>query len=228
MNHLNVVIDGLDDTVDHFRDRYGAQFLGDVRYDEWHAGFIAVAGVILELFAPHDNLLHTRFGPHWIGVEYQVSDMVGAREAVAARGVRIIRDKPNVFHTHPADGFGIAFELYGGSFHEEPSPIPNVRESLKPLEYWRDEHPLGCLGLKRYSVVVTDLDGACQFFQDFTGATVVYREERSAIGARAVGLALADTVVELLTPTADGRIQAFHARYRDGIRSCVLAVTSID
>jgi hypothetical protein len=227
MNHINAVVDGFDDSVAHFRDLYGAQLISDMPRAEWHACLITIGTVIFELFAPHDDLLHARFGPHYIGIEYQVPDTTEARKAADARGMRIIRDLGVAFHTHPADGFGIALEFYDHSFHDEVPPTPFL-EPIRPIDYWRDEHPLGCTGLKRYSVAVSDLDGATKFFQTFTNADVLYEAPRPAVGARAVGLALGDTVAELLTPIEAGPIERFLARYGDGIRSTVLSVRDLE
>jgi hypothetical protein len=227
MNHLNVVVEGFDANVAHFRELYGAQFLYDLPRDEWHAGFIAIGGVIFELIAPHDDFLHMRFGPYYLGIEYQVPNLDEARRAVQARGMRIVRERPGgYFHTHPADGFGIAFEFYEGSFHDEPYPVPYL-EPIKPIGYWRDEHPLGCLGLKRYGVAVSDIGAARDFFQDLTNATVLYEMQCPTVGAQAVGLGLADTVMELLTPIHKGPVEAHLARYGDGIRSCVFRVKDL-
>ncbi len=226
MNHINAVVDGYDESVAHFRDLYGAQLISDMPREEWHACLITIGTVIFELFAPNDDLLHARFGPHYIGIEYQVPDVGAARNAVEERGMRVIRELGVAFHSHPADGLGIGFEFYDGNFHDVPPPTPFL-EPIKPIGYWRDEHPLGCTGLKRYGVAVSDLDAATKFFLDLTNATVLYEADRPTVGAHAVGLGLADTVAELISPTQDGAISRYLARYGDGIRSTVLAVRDL-
>jgi hypothetical protein len=45
--------------------------------------------------------------------------------------------------------------------------------------------------------------------------------------ARVIGLKVADTVVELQTPTADGPLQLHLRRYGDGIRSTVFGVKDL-
>src|SRR2546425_13030797 len=89
MNHINAVVEGFDDSVAHFRDLYGAQFVLDLPQPAWHACLITIGTVMFELFAPHDFFLHTRFGPHYLGVEYQVPDFPATREAVEERGLRV-------------------------------------------------------------------------------------------------------------------------------------------
>jgi catechol 2,3-dioxygenase-like lactoylglutathione lyase family enzyme len=127
---------------------------------------------------------------------------------------------------HPAEAFGVAWEFFGRSFHDlDDPPVPYV-EPLKSSDYWR-EHPIGYLGLKRLSVVASDTERALEFFQGFLGSRVAYETDRPAASARAVGVELGDTVVELLTPVGPGPIERYLARYGDGIRSTVFAVEDI-
>ncbi len=230
MNHLNVLVADFDESVAHFQDVFGAQLILDMPRDEWHAGLVTLGTVIFELFAPNGYLLNARFGPHYIGVEYQIAEEIeNARKDVRQRGIRIIRDIGVAFHTHPADTFGVAIEIYDRSFHDETAPIQyNYLEPIKPIEYWRDQHPLGLCGLKRYSIAVSDIRHATRFFQGFTNANVMYEEARPAVNARAVGLRIGDSVAELLTPVADGPLQRFLARYGDGIRSTVFQVGNLE
>jgi Glyoxalase/Bleomycin resistance protein/Dioxygenase superfamily len=225
VNHINAVVEGFDDSVAHFREVYGAQFIKDLPGQDWHACLITIGTVIFELFVPHNFLLNARFGPHYIGLEYQVADAAAARRAVETRGIRIVRDLGVALHTHPADTFGVSVEIFDRSFHDDP-PIEYL-EPIKPVEYWRDEHPLGCTGLKRYSIVVSDIDAATKFLREFADATVVYEDRRPSAGARAVGMSVADTVAELLTPVEEGPIQRYLARYGDGIRATVFGVRDL-
>jgi catechol 2,3-dioxygenase-like lactoylglutathione lyase family enzyme len=226
MNHINAMVENFDKSVDHFRDLYGAEFNLDLPGDHWHACLLTIGGVMFEVFAPSEYLLNARLGPHYVGVEYQVPDADEARAEVLARGMRVIRELGVAIHVHPAEAFGVAWEFFGRSFHDDPSPVPYV-EPLKPASYWRDEHPLGLTGLKRLSVAVSDLGSATEFFEDFLGATVIYEEERPAVAARAVGLTLGDTVAELISPVGAGSIERYLARYGDGIRSTVFAVRDL-
>jgi hypothetical protein len=227
MNHVNAVIDDFDETVGLFTELYGAQFLIDMPRDEWHACLIAIGRVIFQVFSPHDTLLHARFGPHYVGIEYTVPDVDEARKATNARGIRIARELGPAFHIHPLDAYGVSFEFYDHDFHAVPSPVP-YDEPIHPIEFWRDNHPMGITGLERYRMVVSDLDGAKHFMGDYVDGTVIYEVERKAPKARAVGLQLGDTVVELLSPTEDGPLARFLARNGDGIRSVVFGVTDVD
>jgi len=225
MNHINAMVEDYERGVEHLRDLYGAQFNLDLPGPHWHACLITIGGVMFEVFAPTEYLLHARFGPHYVGIEYQVPDADEARAEVLARGMRVIRELGVAIHVHPAEAFGVAWEFFGRSFHDDPPPVPYI-EPLKPSDYWR-EHPLGYTGLKRYSVAVSDLKSATKFFEDFLGATLIYEEARPAAAARAAGFALGDTVAELISPIGPGAIDRHLGRYGDGIRSTVFAVRDL-
>ncbi len=226
MNHFNVVVEDFDTSVARFGELLGARFNADIPRPEWHAGLINVAGVLFEVFSPNEFLLNARYGPHYVGLEYQIPDVAAARQAVLERGIRIVRDIGAAFHTHPADTFGIGFEFFDRSFHAQENPT--WLEPFLPAEYWRDEHPLGCIGLKRYSVVVADLTAAGAFFQDFLGADPLYDAERRPAAATGTGMALSDGVVEVLTPTGPGEAERHLGRYGDGIRSVVFEVIDLE
>jgi hypothetical protein len=224
VNHMNVVLEDFTASMDHFTSLYGAQFVSDMPQTEWHAGLFVMGRVLFELFAPYEFLLNSRYGPHFVGLEYE-TDLDEARQAIAERGIRISRDIGAAVHTHPADGFGVAFEFYNGNFHD--APRPTWREQMKPDEYWRDEHPLGLTGLKGYTVAVADVDAASDFFQDFLSAQVRSDTSRPDIAARAVGLEMADSTVELLAPVGDGAIREHVQRFGDGIRATVFSVRDL-
>jgi hypothetical protein len=179
-------------------------------------------------------LLNARYGPHYVGVEYQ-ADMDVVCQAVAERKMRIVRESRQerdlagnpsyALHTHPADGFGVSYEFYHDDFHQWNWPM--LGGKFKPAEFWLS-HPLGLTGQKGYTHAVKDIASASAFLQDFLGGNPIYEAERPGIGARAVGLKVADIVVELLTPTDDGELAHHLYRYGDGIRSTVFKVDNID
>jgi catechol 2,3-dioxygenase-like lactoylglutathione lyase family enzyme len=225
MNHINALVEDFEKGVGHLSDLYGAQFNLDLPGDHWHACLITIGGVMFELFAPSAYLLNARFGPHYVGIEYQVPDVDEARAEVLARGMRVIRELGVAIHVHPAEALGVAWAFYGRSFHDEP-PFLQYVEPLKSPDFWH-EHPIGYTGLKRFSVAVSDLEAAAKFFEGFLGADNLYDETRPAVAARAVGFGLADTVAELISPIGPGPIERHLARYGDGIRSTVFAVSDL-
>src|SRR4051794_16460316 len=228
MNHINAVVSDFDESVQHFRKVYGCQFSLDLPSPDWHACLITIGNVIFELFAPYeaaaDYTLFSR-SPGFIGLEYQVRDVDEARAVVESREMRIVRDLGHTIHTHPADGFGVSFEFFNESFHDEG--WITYLEPLKPLTYWRDVHPLGCTGLKRIAIAVEDAASAGSFLQQFAGARKAYATPRARAAASAEGFAIGDVFVELLTPTEDGPISRFLERQGPGIRSIVFAVRDI-
>jgi len=227
MNHLNAVIRDFDESVSHFENLLGAQFNFDLPGDQWHACLITVGGVMFEIFEPKQWLLHGRMGPHYVGVEYQVPNVEEARQEVFERGYGIVRELDVAFHMRPDDVFGVAWEFFDKSFQDAITPPVAYDEPIWPQERFL-QHPIGYLGLKRYSVAVGNLAAAVSFAQDFLGATHLYDEARPAVAAHATGLSLGDTVVEFITPDGPGELAKFLARYGDGIRSTVFAVKDLD
>jgi hypothetical protein len=222
---MNVVVEQFDASVAHLRDLFGAVFLLDLPGPHWHAWLMEIGGVIFELFVPPHFMLNSRHGPHYLGIEYE-ADVDEAREAVAAHNIRIMRDLGEAFHTHPADGFGLDYEFYGGSFYGPDAP--HLTTHCKPAQYWRDEHPLGLTGIKGYTQTVSDIAAGASFLRSFLSAEPVYEEDRPALAARAIGLRIADVVVELLAPTGDGPLRRELEQVGQGIRSTVFRTRDIN
>ncbi len=57
---------------------------------------------------------------------------------------------------------------------------------------------------------------------------MVYEAPRPAIAGRAIGLQIADTVMELLTPTGEGALSEHLRQHNQGIRSTVFRVRDLD
>lgn len=226
VNHMNVVLENVEASLDHFRGLYGADLFMDMPQRELHAYLFEMGRVIFEVFVPHEFLLNARYGPHYVGIEYQ-ADMDEVREAVAAHDIRIVRDIGVALHTHPADCFGISFEFYGGYFHDNEWDLLGGK-LMRSADYWRDDHPLGLTGLKGYTVAVRDIDAAAAFMKSFLSAEPVYEADRPTVSGRAVGLRVADAVIELATPTGEGELQRHLERYGDGIRSTLFGVRDIE
>lgn len=224
LNHMNVVLQDFDQSVRHFKEKYDAEFVLDIPQKEMHACLVEMGCVLFELFVPHAYLLNARYGPHYLGVEYQAS-MAVARQAIAERGIRIVRDIGLALHTHPADGFGVSYEFYDGCFHDRDWPI--LGGKMQSSDYWL-AHPLGLTGLIGYTHAVNDIAAASAFLQSFLGGEPLYEAERPEVAARAIGLKVGGAVIELLTPTADGELAHHLYRYGDGIRSTVFGVANVD
>lgn len=222
-SHLNIVVENLDRSVKHLAENLGGSFMLDLPGPNWHACLIEVGGHILELFEPKHFMLHGRIGPHYLGMEYE-ADMAEARAGVAEHGVRIMRDIVDAIHTDPFDGFGVDFEFFGGTFYGPD--VSYVTQQTLSADHWR-AHPMGYTGLIGYTQAVVDIDAASRFLQDFVAAQPVYKGKRPALGARAIGLKIADDVCELVSPTEDGVLRREMMTTGHGIRSAVWGVADL-
>lgn len=234
LNHMNMVIENHAQGIRHIKDMFDAEIVASQEKPEYSMILWATGSVLFEAFVPSVWLLTARYGPHFVGVEYQ-ADMNTVVKAVEERQMRIIRESryekdlagnPGyALHTHPADGFGVSYEFYHDDFHTWN--WPDLGGKIKPLEDWAG-HPLGHTGQKGYTQAVADIDAASEFLQGFLGAKPVYEADRPAIGARAIGLEIADIVVELQTPTGDRELARHLYRYGDGIRSTIFGVRNLE
>lgn len=225
VNHVNLVLEDYDQVVDHFDRVFGGPIILDMPGDLWHANLTDIGRVIVEFFAPKDFFLHTRYGPHFIGIEYQVEDLAAARETCASRGIRVARELGQAFHSNPADCHGVSLEMYEGYFHDNNE---RLHAPLRSAEWWRDEHPLGLDGLRAVTVAVNDLAEGLEDFQAVFQNEVLYEEARPADGATAVGMQIADAVLELVAPDGDGPAQQYLLAHSEGIRSTVFGVRDLD
>lgn len=225
VNHMNVVLRDHDASLAHLEAKFGAEFMVDMPQKEFHASLLEIGQVIFELFVPHDFLICARYGPHYLGLEWQ-ADMDDVRAAVADHGLGIVRDIGLALHTDPADCFGVSYEFYSGSFHDNDWDLLGGGK-IRSAAWWRDEQPLGLTGLVGYSHAVEDLDAASAFLQSFLSAEPVYEADRPALGARAIGLQVADAVIELQAPLGEGELRQYLNRHGQGIRSTVFGVRDI-
>ena len=145
VEHLNIVHEDYDATVEHYRRLFGGVVVFDRSAADVARVPVDVGGVLFEIFVPNEFFLHTRYGPHYLGVEYHVADMAAVRETLAARGIRIARDLDVAVHAHPADCHGVSLEFFDDSFHDNEELLDRP---MPPAGYWRDEHPLGFTGLR--------------------------------------------------------------------------------
>jgi len=222
-SHTNIVIENLEQGVKHFEDVFGGSFMLDLPGDNWHACLVEIGGLIVELFEPKHFMLHGRIGPHYLGIEYEV-DMEEARTAIADHGIRIMRDIGQAVHTDPMDGFGVDYEFFGGSFYGPDAK--HVKAHTHSPEHWA-AHPIGYTGFIGYTHAVVDLEAASAFLQSFLGAQVLYEADRASLGAKAIGLQIADAVCELVSPSGDGILLREMMTTGHGIRSTLYGVNSV-
>lgn len=233
LNHMNVLLENAEATQQHFKSKFDAERVIDIPKAEYHACLLATSGVLFEIFTPRVYLFNARFGPHFLGVEYQ-ANMDDVVAAVKERNMRIIRESryekdlagnPGyALHTHPADGFGVSYEFYHDDFHQWH--WPDLNGKITPKEAWLN-HPSSIFGQYGYTHAVKELDAACEFLQSFLSAAPIYEEARPEIGAHAIGLKIADAIVELQTPTQNGALAEHLYHFGDGIRSTVFRVQDL-
>ena len=225
VNHVNVVLEDHDAMIDHFDRMFTGRVVADLPRPEWHACIMDVGRVLFQLFAPHDFFLFTRYGPHHLGVEFQIEDLAAARAVLAARDIRVARELGVAVHTHPADCHGVSLELYEGHFHDNPAVL---QAPMLPAEYWRDEHPLGLTGLHGLTIVVHDLDAALADFAAILAHELIDEHPRPVAGGTAIALHVGDAVLDLMAPDGDGPLRDHLLAHGEGIRSTVLRVRDLD
>ena len=224
LNHMNIVLEDFDASVEFYRDIYGAVFLHDIPREDFHAGLLDLGGVMYELFVPQAFLFNMRHGPHYLGIEY-ATDMDIARRAVEERGIRVARDIGVAIHTHPDDCFGVAFEFYSDDWF--PRVWPDTGLQMQTPDHWRTQ-PGGLGGQRSYTMAVHDLDAATRFMLDLFDTEVTFDEKRPHFGAHARGVPLAGVTVELLSPTGDGPLRDLMQRHGQGILSTVYSVSNVE
>lgn len=225
VEHVNIVHDDYDATVEHYQRLFGGRVVFDRIQPTWHACLMEVGGVLFEIFVPVEFFLHTRYGPHQLGIEYHVADIGPVRETLIARGIRVARDLDVALHTHPADCHGVSLEFFEDSFHTNDDLLDRP---LETTAYWRDEHPLGFTGLHGCTVAVRDLAAARRDFQALLRHEVVAEVGHDDLVAHGVQLRVAGAVLELIAPTDDGPLKEHLLAHGEGIRSTVFGVRDVD
>jgi methylmalonyl-CoA epimerase len=77
------------------------------------------------------------------------------------------------------------------------------------------------------AIAVTDLDAAIAYYRDTVGATLLQRELIESDGVEEALLQIADSYVQLLTPTTpDSPVARFLARHGEGLHHIGLRVES--
>jgi hypothetical protein len=225
VQHVNVVHENYDAVVEHYARLFGGVVVFDRLQPTWHACLLDVGGMLFEVFVPNEFFLHTRYGSHYLGIEYRVDDIAAVRETLAAQQVRIARDLDVAVHAHAADCHGVSLEFFDGDFHTDPDlldlPMPSA-------SYWRDEQPLGLTGLHGCTVAVRNLASAMADFQALLEHEVLYETRRPHVAGTAVGLLVGGAVLELIAPDGDGPLHEHLLEHGEGIRSTVFRTVELD
>jgi hypothetical protein len=224
VNHINIVAEGFEETIEHFRDRVG--FVLDRKNPDYFGVdfcLMTLGGVMFACFIPKvkgeggQGRLLARYGDFYNGLEYRVDDVADARRVCDEHDVRIIQDTGGVFHTYPGSILGVSFEIFGGDFSQ----------FAQPPGFWQNEHPLRLIGLDRLTVAVNEVDTAAARLNEITGSPTIGSVSRPDAGAKGVQLQVGEAVWELLEPTGEGSVADFLARYGQRIRSVVWRATDL-
>lgn len=203
--------------------RFYHDFFGSWVYDAQHletegarnSSHLMGGTFALETLAPIDATAPSgvarflrRHGPHFNNIAFWVRDCRGLAEQLLACGVRVAvrggafaEELPEgdfaYVITHPKDTHGIAFEFLEDQRIHDPRDQPWWSAS-----YWSDRHPLGILSLSHCTIAVTDLDAAERFLATALLGEQVGSDDDPTRGTRSAFFAVADTLVELATPTS--------------------------
>jgi hypothetical protein len=174
----------------------------------------------IEMLAPTDADANTgtarflrRHGPHFNNIAFWARDCRGIAQQLLDRGVRVaVRGAgfasdlpPGPFDyviTHPKDTHGVVLEFLEDQQIHDPRDRPWWDSS-----YWRDRHPLGIERFSHSTFVVSDVEAAGRVFGDALECPRLPIEPDPASGTHSVYFAVADSFVELASPTvADSRV----------------------
>ena len=191
--------------------------------DARNSANIMGGGFSMEMLAPVDPEAPSgvarflrRHGSHFNNVAFWARDCRGLALALLERGVRVaVRGggfSPELpdgefdyVITHPKDTHGLVLEFLEDQEIHDPRDRPWWNDS-----YWRDQHPLGIIGLSHCTVVVDALDEAAGVFTEALGCARVHDIDDAEHDARSAFFTIGDTLVELAAPTTPDSVMARH------------------
>jgi len=148
-----------------------------------------------------------RHGPHFNNIAFWAHDCRGIAQHLLDHGVRVAvrgasfatelpADPFDYVITHPKDTYGVVLEFLEYQQIHDPRDRPWWDSS-----YCRDRHPLGIERFSHSTLVVGDLEAAGRVFTDALGCERILAETDPDRGTRSAYFAVADSLVELATPT---------------------------
>lgn len=255
--HLMQIVDDFDAAESRYKALLGLDMFVDKHWSDfdkrWASLGVAGPEFVFELMEPSKDEVdfgsplpkfRNRHGQHFHSLSwYYDNDEIGTFvERLQAAGVRVIDPYPEsddpsrtkTIFTHPKDTFG-QMEFQG--IHVNGGPAQPMKAAHLDPEHtgawWRDEFPLGLLGVSHMTTMVSDLDRARSLWTDvFDGE--IFHEETTAdrqsffvlLGASVPGR---EIVVEVALPTAaDSRIGLDQAAHGDMPHSISLRVKNLD
>lgn len=229
--HINQLLGDFAEANRFYHDVFMAQeYMNSYHEEEQRdASLFVIGDTCIELFSPRTatSMLGrqlVRFGDCWHSFEWKVPDLEAAKAALDERNIRQGSYYPGSFlMTHPKDTHGMILEMCP----HEMAHDPRLERDWTPAP-WSDEHPMGIMGLNCMSVAVVDLAAASSFLVDLVRAEPIYEIDREPAGARALGLRIADHVIELLAPSrGGGPASSYVERFGPRMRSIIFRVKSL-
>jgi catechol 2,3-dioxygenase-like lactoylglutathione lyase family enzyme len=228
--HVNQLLGDFEGANRFYQDVFAAREYMNSYHEgeERDASLFLIGDTCIELFSPRTetSLLGrqlNRFGDCWHSWEWKVPDLAQAKAVLDDRGIRCGSYYPGAFlMTHPKDTHGMILELCPHDMANDPRLEPDWTPTP-----WQ-EHPMGIEGLDCVSVAATDMTAAVDFLVDLVGAEPLYEVDRPLVGGRAVGLQVADHVVEIIGATdPDARVGAYLAAVGARLRSIRFTVRDL-
>lgn len=168
---------------------------------------IAPAGPGAEEGNPLGDMLRRSAGAmKWIGIALNTKDLAATAAWFEAKGFRLHRDRgmeDRYFLISPRQALGMRIEVMNGQLPGDPRVKPGWSNA-----YWRDEHPLGIVGLQSITLGVPSLAEAREFYGQ--------RLELPELPSETAAFQLTDCVLEA-EPTGEAQ----------GIRALTFRVKSL-
>lgn len=223
IEHINQLIGNADVALEHYRRMYEVEIEQIYRqrtgpYDNF---VFKMGRISLEVFSPVDpahsfGRQYRRFGNCWQGCLWRVPNLEEAIGICRADGIPLVdvvltSERRWAFTDPRATYFSI--QLDDRDLWDKAS-APNA---------------VGITDLRGFTIAVDDSTRAAKFFEGLVAdVEVIYEEERTALGATAIGLRIGKYELELQSPVREGELSLFIEKYKQRIRTATWKVTSLD
>ena len=223
IEHINQLVGSASAALEHYRRVYGVEIEQIYRqrtgpYDNF---VFNMGRASLEVFSPVDpahsfGRQHRRFGNCWQGCLWRVPDLEEAIGICQMDGIPLVDvvltpERRWAFTDPRATYFSIQLDdrdLW------DNAPAPNA---------------VGITDLHGFTIAVDDNTKAAKFFEGLIAdVEVIYEEQRTALGATAIGLRLGKYELELQSPVREGVLSSFIEKYKQRIRTATWKVSSLD
>jgi catechol 2,3-dioxygenase-like lactoylglutathione lyase family enzyme len=228
--HLMQIVDDFDDAEARYKALLGMDIFGPKHWSDFDKRWASLGTVgrefVFEIMEPSKDeadfgsplpKFRNRHGQHLHSLSwYYDNDEIGAfAERLTAAGIRVIDPYPDTedfagrtktIFTHPKDSFG-QMEFQGivvGGDSESRMKAAHLDPDWTG-EWWRDEFPLGLIGVSHITTIVDDMDRARSFWSELLEGVIFHEEtgpdRSSCFVAVSTTIPGREIVVELAQPT---------------------------